>query len=74
MWGAELINAALTKDEAVFMIHGSGQTDFCFSCPEQPELHFDGGEADYQWQPETKTARCQFSLTGEHEIKLSKKR
>jgi hypothetical protein len=74
LWGAELINVTLTKDEAVFMIRGFGQTDLCFSCPEQPELHFDSGEADYQWQPETKTARCQFSLTGEHEIKLQKKR
>jgi hypothetical protein len=74
LWGAELINVNFANDEAVFMIHGFGQTDLCFSCPEQDELHFDGSEIDYQWQPETRTARCQFSLTGEYEIRLTKKR
>ncbi|MCG3157663.1 MAG: hypothetical protein DKINENOH_04299 [bacterium] len=70
LWGAELINVDLAKDEAVFVIHGFGQTDLCFSCPEKPELYFDGSEIDYLWQPETNTARCQLSLTGEHEVSL----
>lgn len=73
LWGAELINVDLANDEAVFVIRGFGQTDLCFSCPQQPELYFDGSEVDYLWQPETNTARCQLSLTGEHEIKLKKR-
>ncbi|NUM78136.1 hypothetical protein HUU40_27555, partial [candidate division KSB1 bacterium] len=70
LWGAELVNVDWAKDEAVFLIHGFGQTDLCFSCPEKPELYFDGSEIDYLWQPETNIARCQLSLTGEHEVKL----
>lgn len=70
LWGAELVNVELAKDEAVFMIRGFGQTDACFICPEQPKLYFDGGEIEYLWQPETNTARFQLSLTGEHEVSL----
>jgi hypothetical protein len=74
LWGAELIDVDLANDEAVFMIRGLGQTDLCFSCPEQHELVFDNSEVDHLWQSGTKTARCHLPLTGEHEIKLRKKR
>lgn len=71
LWGAELVNVDWAKDKAVFLIQGFGQTDLCFSSPRQPELRFDGREIDCQWQPETKTARCQLLLSGEHEIRLT---
>lgn len=73
LWGAELVNVDWAKNEAVFLIHGFGQTDLCFSSPRQPALRFDGREVDCQWQPETNTARCQLPLTGEHEISLTTK-